>query len=630
MKSVQKPALVIVSVQVQTSFQAVPLGGACVVSSLKADPRVNDLAAVSLADFSLEDPAFSGLSPSAAGALIAERLAPLFCSSSGETPGSDSASTSGGAPSPAPSVPPLAGFSVYVWNRPVLEAASSRLRALVPGIVIFAGGPEVTASPGSFSSADELRITSIPGVLVSRSPIPNGRYTGEAGDFFDYLVETATRSLAAALLSLNPPAPAAVYPGSRAPAEDWASLPSPWLDGTLDGCPSVRECRGALWELARGCPYKCAYCYESKGDKKVRSFPLARLEKELDHFVKSGTERIFVLDPTYNASRDRALDLLRLIEKKAPEIHFNFEVRAEHLDRELVAAFGRIPCSLQIGLQSTNQEALRAVNRPCDISVFTKKIGLLNDAGIVFGLDLMYGLPGDSLSGFRSSVDYAIGLYPNNLEIFRLAVLPGTDLAERADSLAVRALSEPPYHVLSTPKFSAQDLSRAAEIARACDVFYTQGRAVTWFLSMLHPLKLKASQFFQDFARFIADPAVVKRFPELAAGDTATPGASVAPGPCEFSQARAERLQLEFLSVKFAEKEKAFLLPALCDVIALNGAWTRALAEGEETVLSLSYHPEDLLSPDAMDLEYFTENAYMENCTVRVFAGTDGPDMEIS
>ena len=187
----------------------------------------------------------------------------------------------------------------------------------------------------------------------------------------------------------------------------------------------MRDYRGALWELARGCPYSCAYCYESKGEKKVRTIPLGRLEKELERFVERGTERVFVLDPTYNASRDRALSLLRLIEKKAGEIHFNFEVRAELLDRELVDAFSRIPCSLQIGLQSTNPEALALVNRPVDLKQFSKKIMLLNDAGIVFGIDLMYGLPGDTLSSFRSSVDYAVSLYPEQPRDFPARRLAG-------------------------------------------------------------------------------------------------------------------------------------------------------------------------------------------------------------
>jgi len=535
---------------------------------LRADRELSSLIDVRLADFSLEESELEGLSVSEAGTVLSRRIA------------SDA--------------PRFVGFSVYVWNRLVFEDTARKLRELVPGIVVFAGGPEITASPSSFTNS------------------------------FDYLVcgegEDGTLSLMRALIG-NAAVPEFVTSRTRFPSGDCAALTSPWLDGTADSCLAAKECHGALWELARGCPYSCAYCYESKGEKKVREIPLARLEKELEHFVKTGIERVFVLDPTYNANRDRAISLLRLIEKKAGEIHFNFEVRAEQLDREMIQAFAKIPCSLQIGLQSTNQEALKLVNRPCDISLFTKKIGLLNDAGVVFGLDLMYGLPGDTLSSFRSSLDFAVGLYPNNLEIFRLAVLPGTALADRAESLSLKYSAAPPYLVESTPKFPQADLERAGNLARACDVFYTQGRAVTWFLAALHPLKLKASQFLQDFARYLDDPVAQDRFVFL----TALKEGSI----IELEQSDAESLQIDFLKIKYSEKDKGYLFPALCDTIRLNGALTRALAEGEETELDLTYHPDDLLSPDAMDLEYFSDNAYMENCSVRVFNGTDGPDIEI-
>lgn len=594
MSSPSKPVVCIVSLQVQTSFQAVPLGAACVVSSLRADPSIRCGADVRLEEFSLEDASLAALSAERAGKAVAAKIA--------------------GAK------PAVAGFSVYVWNRTVLEVAAAELKRLVPGVVTFAGGPEVTACPESFPSGGSIptgRYTDTP------APIPNGRYTVNPSIPFDYVLpgegETRARELVGAILS-GKPVPREVAGRVRAPAEDCAALRSPWLDGTLSASVAVTDCRGALWELSRGCPYRCAYCYESKGDKKVRDIPFARLSAELDWFAKNGVERVFVLDPTYNARRDRALSLLKLIADKAGDIHFNFEARAELLDREMVASFARIPCSLQIGLQSSNEEALRLVNRPTDLKDFSKKIGLLNDAGVVFGLDLMYGLPGDSLSGFRTSLDYALGLYPNNLEIFRLAVLPGTELAERAAELGLKHQEKPPYRVESTPKFSAADLDRAAALARACDIFYTQGRAVTWFLSILRALKLKPSQFLQDFATWLAQPAVVAKHPALPAASSATES--------DLAHAEAERLQLEFLRAKFREKQKAFLLPAVCDIVALNGAWTRALAEGEETRLRLSYDPEDLFSPEALDVEYFTENAYMETCSVRVFAGPDGPDLE--
>lgn len=579
----QKPVLAVVSAQIQSSYQAVPLGAASIVSALKANDGIAGCVRPVLADFSLEDPRFENRTPAESGGILARAVAALY---EAATPCESGA---------ACTARPIAGFSVYVWNRALLEEAARVLKTLVPGIIIFAGGPELTANPA---------------------------FSGDSP--FDHLIlgegESASVSLVASILA-GKPVSRPSKPLAREADEDCAALRSPWLDGTLDDAEAVKVYKGALWELARGCPYSCAYCYESKGSKKVRAFPQARLEKELDRFVEKGIERVFVLDPTYNASRERALSILSLIERRAGEIHFNFEARAELLDRAMAEAFARIPCSLQIGLQSSNPEALKVVNRPADLSQFSKKIALLNEAGVTFGLDLMYGLPGDSLSTFRASLDYAIGLYPNNLEIFRLAVLPGTALADRAGELQLECEKAPPYRVLSTPRFPAQDLSRAATLARAADIFYTQGRAVTWFLSALAPLKLKSSQFLQDFAAFLENPALQK------ASGVSAPLESC---PAEsITHREAEALQLAFLAVKYKEKGKAYLETLVKNVVALNGAWTRALAEGEESTLELSWNPEDLFSGDSLDLEYFQENAYMEKCRVRIFPTAEGPDYSI-
>lgn len=561
-------SVAIVSLQAQSSYQAVPLAAGCIVAALRADGEIAARASVRLFDFSLEEPSFIGMSARAVGEEIAVRVS-RECAS-----------------------PLIVGFSVYVWNRVALEATAVKLSELVPGSLFFAGGPEITALPPD-----------------ARSP-------------FVHLLRGEGESRACALvrhwLSSGQLSPGDVSP-ERAKPESLETLPSPWLDGALDDSLSVRDHRGALWELARGCPFGCSYCYESKGERAVRHFPRDRLERELRRFVEMGIERVFVLDPTYNGSRERSLETLALIEREAPEIHFNFEVRAELLDRELAAAFSRIPCSLQIGLQSTNPEALRLVNRPSDMKVFAKKISLLNDSGVIFGLDLMYGLPGDSLSSFRASLDFAIDLYPNNLELFRLSVLPGTVLSEEAASLGVEFSPEPPYHVRANRTFPAVDLERAAALARATDVFYTQGRAVPWFLSILHPLKLKPSRFLSDFAAFLDAASTVGRFAFLAGSERR-----------DLAHAEAELLQLAFIEEKYADKGFSWAWPAARDVVALNGAWTRAMAEGEKTRLELSYEPDDLFGPDAMDIASFAENAYMETCRIMVLPGPEGPEITAS
>ena len=43
--------------------------------------------------------------------------------------------------------PTLVGFSIYVWNRALCRDIADELRRRLPGIAIFAGGPEATADP---------------------------------------------------------------------------------------------------------------------------------------------------------------------------------------------------------------------------------------------------------------------------------------------------------------------------------------------------------------------------------------------------------------------------------------------------------------------------------------------------
>src|SRR6185369_4234334 len=95
-------------------------------------------------------------------------------------------------------------------------------------------------------------------------------------------------------------------------------------------------------------------------------------------------------------------------------------------------------CSLQIGLQSADPLVLKQVGRSFNRDDFSRRVGLLNDSGAVFGFDLIYGLPSDTLNGFCNSIDYAMPLHPTHLDIFPLAVLPGTRLATRGAEQRLR------------------------------------------------------------------------------------------------------------------------------------------------------------------------------------------------
>jgi hypothetical protein len=250
-------------------------------------------------------------------------------------------------------------------------------------------------------------------------------------------------------------------------------------------------------ELARGCPFRCAFCFESKGTARVRRFPLARIAAELDRFRAAGVEEVFVLDPTFNADGKRFAEAVRLMAEKGRGLRFVLELRAELLDRTQAKLLADLDCSVQIGLQSSDPAVLAGVDRSFDPAIFARKVRLLEEYGVVYGLDLIYGLPGDDPAGFMRSLDYALALAPNHLDVFRLAVLPGTALGERAASQGLVYDHLAPHLVRSTPTFPAAALDRADRIAAALDLLYNRGRAVVWFPALSKALGMKPSAIIE-------------------------------------------------------------------------------------------------------------------------------------
>jgi len=181
------------------------------------------------------------------------------------------------------------------------------------------------------------------------------------------------------------------------------------------------------------------------------------------------------------------------------------EIRAEFLDEELSDLFADIFCTLQIGLQSIHPNVLKNINRTYNQEVFTEKVFLLHEANVAYGFDLIYGLPEDTLSGFLESLDYSFSLAPNHLDIFPLAILPGTELFHRADSYNINYSSVNSWIVTSTPGFSEADMAQAQKIASAVDLFYNQGKAVSWFDIILPTVKLQPSEFFTLAAEYLPE-----------------------------------------------------------------------------------------------------------------------------
>ena len=546
-----KTSVICTTLLIEKSPQALPLGAACIASAIKNCPGLKENVSVELKAFCLEDDFFTKNKDVRVRAeYIAEQIFNLVKNQNS-------------------GLPFIVCISVFVWNVEILKRAAAILKE--KGGVCIAGGPEIIAHPAFYKDFDYT-------------------VSGEGEISVPFLIEKIINKTKTTHESEK----SNKVIISQLP--DLAILHSPYLDGIIN--PADYE--GALWELARGCPFKCAYCYESKGEKTVRLFPMERIKAELELFAEKCVPQVFVLDPTYNVNKKRAVELLRLIASKTPDTFYYFEARAEFIDRELAREFTKIPCALQIGLQSANEEVLKLVNRPWDKKKFIRGIGILNEEGVTFGLDLIYGLPGESFGSFREGVDFAVSMLPNNLEIFCLSVLPGTDLYDRAQGLGLEYEEVPPYHVLCTKLFTKEDMERARKLAAACSYFYNAGRAVTWFNAVCHVLKFKPSKFFELFYQQYSDLC------ESACG-------------CEYNHIDIEKIQLEFLKRLFTEHHQEKYYRVVEDIVKFYGAISRTTDTGKSETVQLNYNADYVASDYASDIRWFCENVKLQKCRIQTF-----------
>ncbi|MCK4536407.1 MAG: DUF4080 domain-containing protein [Desulfuromonadales bacterium] len=441
--------------------------------------------------------------------------------------------------------PDLVAFPTYVWNRAQVISLSHSLHLQHPELVLAAGGPEATGDYAKLASE-------APWLILLRGE-------GEVG--FTRLIEALSRKepleslpnitvMRNGQISIGPEQP---------PAEDLSAFPSPWLTGILTPGPD----NGVLWEISRGCAFSCDYCFDSRGQEGVRELNWKRLEAELDFFVDSGVSQVWVLDSTFNFPPERGLALLELLLEKAPQIHYHIEAKIEFLNRQIIHLLGQLSCSVQFGLQSTNAEALKAVHRPLDLEHLSRQIHLLEAEGVIYGFDLIYGLPSDNYDGFRQSLDAALGFSPNHVHLFRLSVLPGTRLARQKDRHGLIAQDDPPYEIISSTSWSADDLQKSRLLAEATNLFYNSGRAVAFFPAILKVLQVAPSTFFEDFCEWAITQGHID--PTRPAKDE------------KISAHEAYQLQQDYLQWRLQKNQQAHLVTALLDLLSYHYHYAETL-----------------------------------------------------
>jgi radical SAM superfamily enzyme YgiQ (UPF0313 family) len=178
---------------------------------------------------------------------------------------------------------------------------------------------------------------------------------------------------------------------------------------------------------SRGCPYQCSYC-----DRSVfsRGFRFNSPEYIVEHLAMLhrdyGVRHVFFYDDLFTFDRSRVERLCVLLEQKRVPVTYNCIARLEHVDSGLVALLKRSGCwQVNFGIESGDPDIVKKHRKFYALDEVGEKLRMVKRAGLrVKGL-FMIGLPGESTAAIRRTIDYALSLPLDEINVTKFTPFPG-------------------------------------------------------------------------------------------------------------------------------------------------------------------------------------------------------------
>jgi radical SAM superfamily enzyme YgiQ (UPF0313 family) len=347
--------------------------------------------------------------------------------------------------------PDLVGMSCYQWNVERSLFLAQQLKRELPLCTIVLGGPEITPDNAFLLEHRGFDI----GVV------------GEGEPVWEALLQSLPRIPKLPGLLLRNDHDQWHFTGVNTSHVSLKRLPSPFLSGSLD--PHVEK---ILWlETVRGCLHRCSYCYYHKQSPKLRLFPQERIFTEVHRARDRGIEEIVFLDPCF-AKRPRLGALLDRLAANTNDrgLGFHAECNSEDIDAVIAKKLSLASFTqLEVGLQSTKVSTLKRIHRRFHPQRFLEGVKYLQDGGIKVMVDVIAGLPGDTLDDVRRSLDWVLEHNAYDfLILYPLSLLPATELRQRCRELGLSAMPYPPYFVTRTQEMGAAEICQAFQYYEEC------------------------------------------------------------------------------------------------------------------------------------------------------------------
>lgn len=346
----------------------------------------------------------------------------------------------------------IIGFGVYIWNVEETTRLVALIKRVAPEVIIILGGPEVSYE------TQEQEIVRLADYVI----------TGWGDVSFAALCQQI----------LHGPQPLMkIHAGIQAKLDDLQLPYAYYSDKDI-------QTRTLYVEASRGCPFKCEFCLSAL-DKTAWPFDIDRFLAEMETLHARGARLFKFVDRTFNLNIKTSLKIMQFfLDKLAanPEdpVFAHFEVVPDHLPDALKAGIQQFPegcLQFEIGIQSFNPEVQGRISRKQDNAKAAANIQwLCQHSKAHLHVDLIAGLPGETVESFAAGFDQLYALGPHEIQFGILKRLRGTPIIRHTDDFELRFDPYPPYTILANKDIPFADMQKLVRFARYWDLIANSGR----------------------------------------------------------------------------------------------------------------------------------------------------------
>ena len=364
--------------------------------------------------------------------------------------------------------PDVIGISCYIWNINYVKELLPELNKLLPGVKIWLGGPEVSYNTEEYAG----RYENVAGVIKGE---------GEAvfKELMDCYMEGREKDIPS-IPGITTVSDGKIIDNPCTLVYDMSDSVMPYYAAGYKEDDYKNKI--IYYESSRGCPFSCSY-FLSSVDKHLRFRNTELVLTDLKVFLDNKVALVKFVDRTFNCNREHSRKILRFIRDNDNGItSFHFEIAADILEEEDIRIMNSLRpglIQLEIGVQSTNQDTIKAIHRVMNLDKLRNNVAAIRKCrNIHMHLDLIAGLPYEDINSFRKSFNDIYDMKPDNLQLGFLKLLHGSLMREEKDKYGIVARDIPPYEVLYTKYLSYDDILKLKQVEKVLDMYYNSNMFV--------------------------------------------------------------------------------------------------------------------------------------------------------